>query len=101
VITGGDFVVLNSAATTPGTQTTRTAAQMFADDPTAYPGQSYVLRIAQSGAGTFTLAGGTDVTISGTATIATTTYRDFVVQYGGTAGVPTVTITNVGLGTYT
>jgi hypothetical protein len=41
------------------------------------------------------------VTISGTATVATTTFRDFVVVYGGTADVPTVTITNVGLGTYT
>ncbi len=100
-ITGGSQVDLVSAATTPGTQTTRTAVQMFADDPLAYPGRAYRLRIAQSGAGTLTLAGGTGVTISGTATVATTTFRDFVVVYGGTADVPTVTITNVGLGTYT
>ena len=100
-ITGGAQVVLVSAATTPGTQTTRTAVQMFADNPLAYPGNVYWLRIAQSGAGTLTLAGGTGVTISGTATVATTTFRDFVVAYGGTADVPTVTITNVGTGTYT
>ena len=31
VLTGGLDVFLNSAATTPGTQTTRTAAQLWAD----------------------------------------------------------------------
>lgn len=100
-ITGGDVVILISAATTPGTQTTRTAAQMYADDPTAYPGRVYKLRICQSGAGTMTVAGGTGVTISGTATIATTTWREFSIAYGGTPALPTVTITNIGLGTYT
>jgi len=100
-ITGGSFVVLVSASTTPGTQTTRTAQQMYADDPTAAPGQGYVLRICQSGAGTLTLAGGTGVTVTGTATVATTTFRDFAVVYGGTPTAPTVTITNIGLGTYT
>lgn len=101
IITGGVYVFCITTNATPGTQTTRTAVQMFADDPTAYPGQAYVLRIANSGAGTLTLAGGSGVTVTGTATVATTTFRDFVVQYGGTAAAPTVTITNVGLGTYT
>lgn len=100
-ITGGVFVALVSAATTPGTQTTRTAAQLYADDATAWPGQVYKLRICQSGAGTMTLAGGTGVTVVGTATVATTTFRDFVVAYSGTSAIPLVTITNVGLGTYT
>ena len=100
-ITGGAQIDLVSASTTPGTQTTRTAVQMYADDPLAYPGKVYRLRIAQSGAGTLTLAGGTGVTISGTATVATTTYRDFMVVISGTADVPLYTITNVGLGTYT
>lgn len=99
-ITGGQFVCLVSASTTPGTQTTRTAAQMFADDPLAYPGQTYILRVAQSGAGTMTLAGGTGVTISGTATVATATFRDFMVQVTAPAGVPAYTITNIGTGTY-
>lgn len=100
-ITGGDNVTLITAATTPGTQTTRTAAQMYADDPTAYPGRNYRLRISNSGATTFTLAGGTGVTVTGTATVATNTFRDFAVVYGGTPTAPTVTITNIGLGTYT
>lgn len=101
IITGGDIVVCITSNATPGTQTTRTAAQLYADDPTAYPGQSYLLRIANSGAGTLTLAGGSGVTVTGTATVATTTFRDFHVRYGGTADAPTVTITNIGLGTYT
>lgn len=99
-ITGGDFVVLISSNATPGTQTTRAAAQMYGDDPSAYPGGAYVLRICNSGAGTLTLAGGTNVTISGTATVATTTFRDFLVAYSGTPAIPLVTITNIGLGTY-
>lgn len=101
LITGGPFVVLNSAATTPGAQTTRSAVLMFADDPTAYPGQAYVLRICQSGAGTMTLTAGVGVTVTGTATIATTTFRDFLVQYTGNATVPTMTFTNIGTGTFT
>lgn len=101
IIAGGDIVVCITTNATPGTQTTRTAAQLYADDATAYPGQTYLLRIANSGAGTLTLAGGSDVTVTGTATVATNTFRDFIVAYGGTAEAPTVTITNIGLGTYT
>lgn len=101
IIAGGDIVVCITSNATPGTQTTRTAAQLYADDPTSYPGQSYLLRIANSGAGTLTLAGGSGVTVTGTATVATATFRDFHVRYGGTADAPTVTITNIGLGTYT
>lgn len=100
-ITGGEFVTLITTNATPGTQTTRTAAQMYADDPTAFIGQSYTLRICNSGAGTLTLGAGTGVTLSGTMTVATTTFRDFNVTYGGTEASPTVTITNIGLGTYT
>lgn len=100
-ITGGSFVTLISTNATPGTQTTRTALQMYGDDPTSTPTQSYFLRICNSGAGTLTLAAGTGVTCTGTMTVATGTYRDFTVVYGGTPGAPTVTITNIGLGTYT
>lgn len=99
-ITGGPDVTLISSNATPGTQTTRTAGQMYADDPLAYPGFGYKLRICNSGAGTLTLAAGSGVTLTGTMTVATATFRDFAVVYGGTSGAPTVTITNVGLGTY-
>ena len=101
IITGGAFVTCITTNATPGTQTTRTAALLFADDPTAYIGGGYTLRIANSGAGTLTLAGGTGVTVTGTATVATNTFRDFNVRYTGTEAAPTMTITNIGLGTYT
>ena len=101
VITGGSDVTMITTNATPGTQTTRTAAQLFADDTAASIGWGYVLTICNSGAGTLTLAGGTGVTISGTATVATNTSRFFTVVYGGTNAAPTVTITNTGVGTYT
>ena len=99
-ITGGAYVFTFNINASPGTLTTRTAAQLYADDPTSYPGKQYILRIGNSGAGTATLASGTGVSIVGTATVATATFRDFLVQIGGTAAAPTYTITNIGLGTY-
>lgn len=99
-ITGGTFVVMTSTNATPGTQTTRTAALMYADDPLASLPGGYLLRICNSGAGTLTLAGGTSVTTSGTMTVATATFRDFTVVYGGNEAAPTVTITNIGTGTF-
>ena len=100
-MTGGANVTLISSNATPGTQTTRTALQMYGEDPCAALGWGYRLRICNSGAGTLTLAGGAGVTVTGTATVATATYREFDVVYGGVLGAPTMTITNVGLGTFT
>jgi len=91
VLTGGLAVFLTSAATTPGAQTTRTAVQLWADavaqfgtwlnDPAIQTnGLQYTLRIAQTGAGTFTLAGGTGVTITGTATVAQNATSTFLVN---------------------
>ena len=100
-ITGGSFVVVINNNAAPGTITTRTAAQMYADDGTASTTDGYTLRICNNGAGTLTLGAGTGVTLTGTMTVATATFRDFNVQYGGSvaAGI-TVTITNIGTGTY-
>ena len=97
-ITGAGMTVLQNTGATPGAQTVRTAAQMLADFPGAYVGMSYMLRIVNTGAGTLTLTadGGATVTISGTATIATNTFRDYVVAFTGAA---TATITSVGSGT--
>jgi hypothetical protein len=105
VLTGGLQVFLNSASTTPGNQTTRTAAQLWADaiaqfgfapgDPALANGLQYTLTISQTGAGTFTLVGGTGVTIVGTATIATGATRTFVVNLTPT----TATFTSVSIGT--
>src|ERR1700690_2843639 len=106
VLTGALTVYLNSAATTPGTQTTRTAAQLFADaaaqfglaltDPALSNGLQYTLVITQTGAGTLTLAGGTGVTITGTATVAQNTTRTFVVNLLPAAA----TFTSVSVGSY-
>ena len=91
VLTGALDVFLQSAATTPGTQTTRTASQLWADavaqfgpalnDPAiSTNGLQYTLTITQTGAGTFTLAGGTGVTVTGTATVAQNTSRQYIVN---------------------
>lgn len=95
LITGSEFTVLQNTGATPGNQTTRTAAQMFADFPFARAGLSYVLRVVNTGAGTMTLVGGTGVTVSGTATIATNTFRDYVVTF---VSPTAVTIQSVGSG---
>lgn len=97
-LTGSDYVVYANTANTPGTITTRTAAQMVADIPNAGIGQTWILRIYHGGTGTLTIAGGTNVTITGTATIATTTYRDFACNITAT-GTPAVTLQNIGSGT--
>jgi hypothetical protein len=107
VLTGALDVFLNSAATTPGNQTTRTAAQLWADavaqfgqalnDPAiAQNGLQYTLTITQTGTNTFTLVGGTGVTIVGTATIATNTIRQFIVNLTPNAA----TFTSIAVGTY-
>jgi hypothetical protein len=107
-LTGGFDVFLDSAATTPGAQTTRTAAQLWADavnqfgpfinDPAiSTNGLQYTLTIKQTGAGTFTLAGGTGVTLVGaTQTVPVNTTRQWVVNLTPTAA----TFTSVGTGTF-
>jgi hypothetical protein len=106
VLTGALNVYLNSAATTPGNQTTRTAAQLWADACAAAGvaltgqwlpnGLTYTLIITQTAAGTLTLVGGTGVTITGTATVAQNTTRTFVVNLTPTAA----TFTSVDVGSY-
>ena len=99
-ITGGQRCTLITTNAAPGTLTTRTALQMYGEDPAAAPGDGYQLRICNSGAGVLTLAGGTGVTVSGTATVAGGTFRGFIVNYTGTPSAPIVTMTNIGSGTY-
>lgn len=102
IITGASSVDVLSTNATPGTQTTRTAAQMFADFaplPIA-AGFAYALRITNSGgSGTLTLAAGAGVTLgSGTYTVPNATFRDFVVTFPTPT---TCTIQTVGVGTWT
>jgi predicted RecA/RadA family phage recombinase len=95
-ITGAAFTVLKSTNAAPGTYTTRTAAQMFTDIPGASVGLGYWLRVINTGAGTLTLAGGTNVTLTGTMTVTQNTTRDFVVVF---TDATHATIQDVGTGT--
>ena len=98
-ITGAKFTALMSTNAVPGNQATRTAAQMIADHiPDGLP-DTYMLRITNTGAGTFTLTAGTNVTLTGTMTVLLNTWRDFVVTLDPYA--VTVTIQSTGIGTYT
>lgn len=80
-ITGAAFTALTSSNATPGTQTTRTATQMFNDTPNARVGDSYMLLISNTGGATFTLGAGSGVTLTGTMTVATGATRLFVVTF--------------------
>lgn len=96
-ITGAGFTVLTNTGATPGAQTVRTAAQMLADFPGIRVGDSYQLRIVNTGAGTLTLTAdaGPTVTITGTATVAQNVFRDYIVTFNTAA---TATIQSVGSG---
>jgi len=88
-----DVTLASSGATA---MTTRTAAQIIANIPNAQTGMSYRLRVYNTNAGTLTLTGGTGVTITGTATIATNVWRDYYVTI---TGASTITMQNLGSGT--
>lgn len=96
-ITGATFVVLQNIGATPGAQTFTTAAALLAAFPQARVGMSYMLRIVNTGAGTLTLTadGGATVTITGTATIATNTFRDYIVTFNTATSA---TVQSVGSG---
>lgn len=78
-LTGANFTVWKNTANGAVALTTRTATQMVADIPNAYVGMTFVVRVISGGDNTVTLTAGTGVTITGTATAATTKFRDFVV----------------------
>lgn len=81
-LTGTEGVVIyDNTGTTPGTLTTRTAAEMYADIPGCVAGQTYLLGIRNSSgsANTATVGAGTGVTLTGTMTIAQFHTRLFIV----------------------
>lgn len=85
--------------TTGGTTPSLTLPLATAMDtalPAMATGQSYILRIINSNSGTATVVTNTGWTTSGTLTIATNTWREFLIVDGGVA---TYTITSVGTGT--
>ena len=104
-IAGGETSYVNMTATLAGAGTlnTPTAAAIVAALPAAAQvlGYSSVLRIINSSSGAFawTVTGGTNVTVTGTATIAQNTWRDFILTVTAVGGTPTVTLQAVGTGT--
>lgn len=99
-LTGAGFVNYTNTQGTPGSIATRTATQMIADIPNAYVGQTWLLRITNGqGTGTLTVTAGTDVTLTGTATIAVNTWRDFVCTITSVTA-HTITMQNIATGTF-
>lgn len=81
-------------------ETTPTAAQIIAALPNTIPLDGtfqYVMRYINNGLGqTVTWTAGSGVTVTGTATMATNTWRDFLVTVDSASAV---TFTNIGAGT--
>lgn len=97
-LTGGEFVNYTNTGATPGSIATRTATLMFADDPYARVGNSYVVQITNGqGTGTLTVTAGSGVTLTGTATVAVNTTRLFIVTYTSQTAL---TMQNIGTGTF-
>ncbi len=95
-IEGAAFTVLATSGATA--MTTRTAAQMLAGIPNAGIGSKYVLRVYNTNGGTLTITGGTGVTVTGTATIATNVWREYLVTF---TSATALTMQNIGAGNAT
>jgi hypothetical protein len=103
-LTGASSLVtlaLTGALGAGANATTDTAANIIAAMPSPSVGTTHRLRIINESSGAFswTVVGGTGVTVTGTATIAQNTWREFVVTVTN-VGTPAVTLQNVGTGTY-
>lgn len=93
---GADACYLNVSGQATPTFTTRTGTELAAAIPGIQIGFKYVLRVVSTNSGTTTMAGGSGVTISGTATVATNTWREFLMAY---TAANTWTMTSIGTGT--
>jgi hypothetical protein len=76
-LTGAEYCIAKYTLIGAANLTTRTAAQMIADSGLQI-GDQFLVEIWNSNAGTLTLVGGTGVTISGTATVATGVSKYYV-----------------------
>lgn len=98
---GGSDVTLELTGAQVGAfnVTTPTAAQIMAAMNNPIPGQTFRLRIVNQSSGAFagTLLGGTGVTVTGTATVAQNTWRDFIVTIVSSTQV---TVRSIATGTY-
>lgn len=99
----GGFVVLDMTGSlgAGATLTTPTAAALIAQLPSFKSGGSYVVRIINRTAATnaWTLTAGSNVTVTGTATIAAAAWVDWVVTLNQTLATPTVVFQRIGAGT--
>lgn len=86
---------VSTGGTTPSL-TLPLATDLIAAIPGWQTGQSYTLRVINRNSGTATVVTNTGITTSGTLTLATNTWRDFVVTM---ASATTVTVTAAGTGT--
>mgnify|MGYP001604127846 CR=1 FL=1 len=96
-LTGGALVTYESTVGTPGSIATRTATQMFDEDPYSRVGGTYRLRVHNNqGTGTLTITAGSGVTLTGTATIVANAWRDYIVTY---TSATALVMQNIGAGT--
>lgn len=95
-------LALTGALAAGANATTDTAANIVAAMASAAVGASYKLRIINESSGAFswTIVGGTGVTVTGTATVAQNTWREFMVSVTAVGASPAVTLQNVGTGAY-
>lgn len=96
--------VTRSGPTANFTDTTDTAANIIAALPQNVQsggalGTTWTMRIVNNSGFTETVQGGTGVTVTGTATLATNTFRDFVVKVTSIGASAAVSLTSVGSGT--
>lgn len=96
---GANTCALNMTGTLAGaaTLTTATAAAIIAQAGSPPVGASWIVRVGNSSSGNFawTIAGGTGVTVNGTATVAQNTFRDFLATVGANS---TLTLQSIGVG---
>jgi hypothetical protein len=97
-LTGAAVVVYTNTQGTPGSIATRTATEMFNDTVNARVGQTYIVRIVNGqGTGVLTVTAGLGVTLTGTATIAINSWREFAVTF---TSATALVMQNVGTGTF-
>jgi hypothetical protein len=95
-ITGAESNYLTLTAAGANAYTLRTATQVFGDIPNAQVGQAFSVRIINTGSGTVTVTTAAGWTLNGTMTIATNSWRDFVLTLNSAT---TATLQSVGTGT--
>lgn len=96
-VAGVDNVIHVSTGGSTPTLTLPLATAVFTLEGANFvSGSTYILRVINSNSGTATIATATGWTLSGTLTLATTTWREFLVQATSSS---TLTATSIGTGT--